>query len=152
VKTCSKCGKKITLLNRDLTTGLCANCARQQSQERKNAEKAAVEERQSAEQDRQSAEQDRQLEAARKKHGIPNTYPDGCPDCGGVLNAIALFGREEFNLRQGLGVDAGVQYYSAASNEQGFFTGRYSISGRVKASMCSTCHRIFLHGVPESGG
>ena len=145
MKTCSKCGKKITLLNRDLTTGLCANCARQQSQERKNAEKAAVEER-------QSAEQDRQLEAARKKHGIPNTYPDGCPDCGGVLNAIALFGREEFNLRQGLGVDAGVQYYSAASNEQGFFTGRYSISGLVKASMCSTCHRIFLHGVPESGG
>ena len=138
MKTCTICGKKVTLLNRDLATGLCANCARQQSQERKDAEKAATEER--------------QLENARKSHGIPNTYPDGCPDCGGVLNAIALFGREEFNLRQGLGVDAGVQYYSAASNEQGFFTGRYSISGRVKASMCSTCHRIFLHGVPESGG
>ena len=138
MKTCTICGKKVTLLNRDLATGLCANCARQQSQERKDAEKAATEER--------------QLENTRKSHGIPNTYPDGCPDCGGVLNAIALFGREEFNLRQGLGVDAGVQYYSAASNEQGFFSGRYSISGRVKSSMCSSCHRIFLHGVPESGG
>ena len=144
VKTCSKCGTKVTLLNRDLTTGLCANCARQQSQDRKDAEKAAA-------QEKQRAEQHRQLEEARNSHGIPQTYPDGCPDCGGVLNAIALFGREEFNLRQGLGVDAGVQYYSEASNEQGFFTGRYSISGRLRASMCSSCRRIFLHGVPDNG-
>ncbi|MBM79418.1 MAG: hypothetical protein CMJ78_02335 [Planctomycetaceae bacterium] len=145
VKTCSKCGKKITLLNRDLTTGLCAKCARQQSQDRKDAEKATA-------QERQRAEQDRQLEDARKSHGISNTYPDGCPDCGGVLNPITLFGREEYNLLQGLGVDAGVQYYSDASNEPGIFYGRYSISGRVRASMCSSCRRIFLHGVPESGG
>ena len=125
--------KKITLLNRDLATGLCATCAHQQSQDKKEAEKAAAEER-------QRAEKERQIEQARKAHGIPDVYSDVCPDCGGVLTTIALFGRKEFNLRQGLGVDAGVQYYSAASSEQGIFAGRYSISGDVRASMCSSCH------------
>lgn len=136
VKPCEICGKKVTILNRDLATGLCADCARIQRQDQKDAENEAAEQRQQQQQ--------------RDSHGIPNVYPNGCPDCGGVLNAIAMFAREKMNLRQGYGVDAGVQYYSDASDEQGFFTGRHSISGRIRASMCTSCHRVFLHGEPEN--
>lgn len=150
MKTCDKCGKKLTLLNRDLTSSTCASCAREEQQRKKDEQriKREAEKIEAEEQDR--IEKERRIERIREWHGITKTYPKGCPDCGGMLNAITLFGREEFNLRQGLGVDSSVQYFSDATAEQGIFTGRFSISGEVRASMCDRCHRIFLHGVPRS--
>lgn len=142
MKACGKCGKKLTLFNRDLTSDRCATCVREEKEQRKEAEKAAAEAR-------EQESRDVMAEQARKRHGIPTVYPEGCPDCGSRLEPISLFGREEFNLRQGMGVDSGVRYYSDANEEQGFVTGRYAISGEVKASMCTTCYRIFLHGIPR---
>lgn len=142
MKACSKCGKKLTFFNRDLTSDRCAACAREEKQQRKEAEKAAAEAR-----DREY--RNARAEQTRKTHGIPTVYPDGCPDCGSRLEPVSLFAREEFNFRQGMGVDSAVRYYCDANEEQGIVSGRHTIGGHVKASMCSACYRIFLHGIPH---
>ncbi len=85
--------------------------------------------------------------AAIPRHGIPNTNPDGCPDCAGPLAPIVLFAREEANLRQGLGINAAVVHYVGIESAQGG-TGRLKELGRLRASKCEKCHRIFLHGAP----
>ena len=61
MNTCSQCGKKLTLLNRDLTSGMCASCAKQQAQEKKDGgEEVVKEEEEHQQQQGQEQEQEEQ--------------------------------------------------------------------------------------------
>jgi hypothetical protein len=138
------CGASVSVWKRDLVSGLCPKCT-------EVARKAEVT-RQAAEVARQAAEQaaqaQRERDQAVARHGIPRVYPQGCPNCGGELAPVLLFSREEYNFRQGMGVDAAVAYYADPEAAQGLFTGRLPVAGSVRASKCNNCHRIHLHGVP----
>jgi hypothetical protein len=54
-----------------------------------------------------------------------------CPDCAGLLRAIMIF--DDDNQREFA--------YTAADA-----AGRMPIEGRVKARLCTSCHRLFLFG------
>jgi hypothetical protein len=139
------CGASVSIWKRDLVSGLCPKCLAAQQQE-------VEQQRQEDERQRQAKEQADTARAKRDtatRHGIPQVYPDGCPNCGGELIPVLLFAREEFTFRQGMGVDAAVAYYATLEAEQGMFTGRFRIAGSIRASKCDKCHRVHFHGVPE---
>src|SRR5689334_18306293 len=135
--TCAKCGEGVSLWSRDLGSGLCPKC--------KEAEKQAEASRKQAEALEQATRERRSL---ARQAGITSVYPKGCPDCGGELAPVALFARQEYNLREGLGTDAAVGYYTDSTAYQGLVTGRLPVRGRIFASMCEGCRRVYFHGIP----
>ncbi len=72
-----------------------------------------------------------------------------CPDCGGALAAIKLFGRGWKNPVSGAAVDAEVMYYADGNAQRSSFLGMFREAGTVRTTMCVGCRRIFLHAVPE---
>jgi hypothetical protein len=40
--------------------------------------------------------------------------------------------------------------YAAGDAHVGFFLGRFTVAGTVRARMCPACGRIVLHGEPKS--
>jgi hypothetical protein len=74
--------------------------------------------------------------------------PNTCPDCGGTLRPIQLFGRGPANPLSGAATDTVVAYYTEAGAERSTWLAMFQEAGRVHASMCAGCHRIFLYGSP----
>ncbi len=72
-----------------------------------------------------------------------------CPDCGGALVAIKLFGRGWKNPISGAAVDAEVMYYADEHTKRSGLLSMFEEAGTVRATMCSGCRRIFLHAVPS---
>jgi hypothetical protein len=78
-------------------------------------------------------------------------HPIVCADCGGPLEAVALFGRGPQNPLTGVAIDAALQYYTdAGANRTSLWwgAGMLTAKGTVQASMCTSCRRIFLYGIP----
>ena len=77
-----------------------------------------------------------------------------CPDCRGDLEPIKLLARTPLlegalSFPQYVESDGAVVRYAAADakrSDTGNWT--YRVAGTVKATLCSSCHRIFLHGEP----
>ena len=69
-----------------------------------------------------------------------------CPDCGAALVEIKLFCRGA-NGRTG-SIDSEINYYTDARASRSFFYGKFTEKGSVRTTICTVCHRIFLHGVP----
>lgn len=76
------------------------------------------------------AEQDR-----IRQRDISASLPP-CPDCGAGQIEIILFGR-----------NIAVVCYTDADASVGWASRKYK-RGKVRATICISCHRIFLHGVP----
>jgi hypothetical protein len=130
-------GQTTPIWSRDLASGLCKRCrdaeAKQQAEE--EIERARI-------------AQEAADERMRQRQGIPQVYPNGCPNCSGDLAPIMLFGRSGEAPLTGYRVDARVSYYTDPEAEKGFWSTRYEEKGVVRATMCQSCHRVFLHGFP----
>ncbi len=74
-----------------------------------------------------------------------------CPDCKGSLQSIELVARGP-DGPMGPPLEAVVRYYATADSERVRSGSESRIAGHVRASLCSQCHRIFLHGVPSQLG
>jgi hypothetical protein len=72
-----------------------------------------------------------------------------CPDCGGNLTAIKLFGRGWENPVSGAAIDAEVVHYAEADAQRSTFKSMFTEAGTVHATLCGKCRRIFLHGDPK---
>jgi uncharacterized OB-fold protein len=72
--------------------------------------------------------------------------PNACPDCGGSLQPVQLFGRGPVSPISGAARDAAVIYYTDAGAERSAFLAMFEEKGRVEARMCASCRRIFLYG------
>jgi hypothetical protein len=79
-----------------------------------------------------------------------HALPDVCPDCGGTLEAILLFGRGP-QSPVGAAIDTAVAYYARADADRGFWMRMFEAAGEVHAGMCISCRRILLYGVPNPG-
>ncbi len=74
---------------------------------------------------------------------------NACPDCGGLLQGIALFGRGPSNPLSGAAIDTAVLYYTDAGAKRSRWLEMLEEQGTVETSMCTACHRIFLYGIPR---
>lgn len=78
------------------------------------------------------------------------TSASKCPDCGGNLAAIKLFGRAQRPPLAGdISSDSEVVYYANPNAKTGLFLGKLKEAGTVRTTLCEKCHRIFLHGEPR---
>ena len=79
-----------------------------------------------------------------------------CPDCGGTLVPIRLFGRGPLNPFTGAAIAADVAYYADEPARRGKLLASiwkplmFKASGSVRAARCTACDRIFLHAAPAS--
>jgi hypothetical protein len=72
-----------------------------------------------------------------------------CPDCDGELQPIKLFARTPTKAGK---VDGAVIRYASAEAQRGkWLSATYDVAGKVRAVLCSSCHRIFLYGQPREG-
>jgi hypothetical protein len=78
-----------------------------------------------------------------------STRGNQCPDCGGSLKAITLFGRGPQNPLSGAATDAEVVYYANAQTKRSSILSMFDAAGTVVATCCDNCRRIFLHGIPK---
>jgi len=78
-----------------------------------------------------------------------STLENQCPDCGGGLTAIKLFGRGWENPVSGAAIDAEVVHYAEADAVRSTFKSMFTETGTVRATLCGECRRIFLHGDPK---
>jgi hypothetical protein len=69
-----------------------------------------------------------------------------CPDCGGELEAVTLFGRGPENPLSGAAIDAAVLHYADPDGKRGWAFGMLTPKGRVQSLLCTSCRRIFLYG------
>jgi hypothetical protein len=69
-----------------------------------------------------------------------------CPDCRGDLQQIKLFART-FIGWPGVGQDGAVTRYAIPEAKRNGLS-QFKEEGKVSASLCSSCHRIFLYGEP----
>jgi hypothetical protein len=67
-----------------------------------------------------------------------------CPDCAGDLQPIKLFARTMVGW-PGCGQDGAMTRYAAPETKRNGIS-QFEVMGRVSATLCSSCHRIFLHG------
>lgn len=77
--------------------------------------------------------------------------PSACPDCGGSLREITLFGRGMSNPLSGIAVDAAVVHFAAAQARPGFWLGMFDAEGTVQSLLCDECRRVFLYAAPYQG-
>jgi hypothetical protein len=70
-----------------------------------------------------------------------------CPDCGGALTPIKLIARTPVK-GQLKPSDGAVVRYAIPEAKRGWFVSQYDVAGRVSATLCQSCHRIFLYGHP----
>jgi hypothetical protein len=73
-----------------------------------------------------------------------------CPDCGDELQPIKLFARTMQGW-PGVGQDRAVTRYTTPQAKRDGLSW-FKEEGRVKATLCSSCRRIFLHGEPGDAG
>jgi hypothetical protein len=66
-----------------------------------------------------------------------------CPDCGGTVTEIRLIDKAHGGGHHDL-------EYTLEEAKRGLWLGRFPIEGRVAASMCGQCGRIFLYGIPTA--
>lgn len=78
-----------------------------------------------------------------------SVHANSCPDCHGGLEDIKLFGRSWKNPISGGAIDAEVTYYAAANAKRTSMLSMCEEAGTIRATMCTECRRIFLHGVPH---
>jgi uncharacterized OB-fold protein len=71
-----------------------------------------------------------------------------CPDCGGELAPVKLFGRGSENPFSGAAIDTELSYYTDADAQRGTWLGMFTERGRVRTTLCQSCRRLFLHGFP----
>lgn len=76
---------------------------------------------------------------------------DRCPDCKGSLQSIELVARGP-DGPMGPPLETLVRFYATADIDRVRTGGESRTAGHVRASLCSQCHRIFLHGVPSQLG
>ena len=69
-----------------------------------------------------------------------------CPDCNGELTQILVYGRGWQNPITGMGIDAGIGFYTDIDAERGAFTGMFKPKGGVVSFICGSCRRIFFYG------
>jgi hypothetical protein len=137
MSNCRKCGRQVSIWSRDLISGVCKYC--------RNAE---AKQQAEVEQDEARRAHEAANEMMKQRQGIPQVYPNGCPSCGSRLSPIMLFGRSGEAPLTGYPVDAGVAYYTDPEAEKSFWSTRFIEKGVVRAVICQSCHRIFLHGFP----
>jgi hypothetical protein len=80
---------------------------------------------------------------------VPSALPTTCPDCGGALRAITLFGRGPQNPISGAATDTAVIYYTDAEANRSPWLSMLDIQGEVRTLMCRGCNRLFFYGVPK---
>jgi hypothetical protein len=61
-----------------------------------------------------------------------------------------LFARGAANPFSGAAIDAHLGYFTDAEANRSLMLGMFKESGVVRATICATCHRIFLHGFPTN--
>lgn len=76
-----------------------------------------------------------------------------CPDCDSSLQPIKLFARTSIQRKYGAyDSDGAVIRYATGEAKRGkWFSWTYDVAGKVSAMICSSCHRIFLYGLPGAG-
>ena len=161
----------MSIWRRDLFSGMCRECRgqvaaeqeriRQQlaakwdrlrqeeeaAQERVNEEEIRVA-RELSRQRREAAMQEdlnQQFEKQQQEHSV-SLLP--CPDCRAGLVEIKLFGRSAENPLSGAAIDTAVVYFAYAEASRSWGFAMLKEKGNVRVTMCTSCHRIFLHGVP----
>ena len=147
MKKCPSCGTLVSIWQRDLFSGRCRKC---------QAHVVAEQERVRQEQQRVRQEEDAAREAAFQQElrgQLPKEQTQAsalppCPDCGAALVEIKLFGRGAENPFSGAAIDTAVVYYTDADASRSWWLGMLKERGKVRATICRSCHRIFLHGVP----
>jgi predicted RNA-binding Zn-ribbon protein involved in translation (DUF1610 family) len=72
-----------------------------------------------------------------------------CPDCGGEMTQIKLFGRSWENPLSGVALDADVGFYTDVEADRGTFTGKFKPKGTVESFLCSSCGRVVMFGAPD---
>ncbi|HEX8199838.1 MAG TPA: hypothetical protein VF590_05080 [Isosphaeraceae bacterium] len=143
MKTCTRCGQPASIWGMDLATGVCRDCLK--------ADRAAEERRRLDEEARWRASADEQLrvqEARRRKE--TEARLGRCPECGGPLHPIQLFGRGPTNPLGGAAIDAELSYYTDEDAQRSLMHRMFTESGFVLAAICSDCRRIVLRGQPKS--
>jgi|BarGraNGADG00212_1021973.scaffolds.fasta_scaffold38039_2 hypothetical protein len=78
------------------------------------------------------------------------TLTSSCPDCGGTLQTIKLFARGAKTLA-GIAIDTEAILYTTADAIRDGWSGKFTEMGEVQPLLCTTCHRIFLYGIPVEG-
>lgn len=99
------------------------------------------EERARARQKREAALQaefSRQLEKQQQRESL--SLP-ACPDCGAALVEVKLF-------VSGAEGDVPVAHITDGEKSPSLYFVRLKAIGGVQTTICTSCHRIFLHGVP----
>ena len=77
--------------------------------------------------------------------------PDGCPDCGGRLRPIKLFGRGWENPISGVAIETAIAHYTYPDAERSLLSGKFKPAGSVHAFLCTECRRVYLYGTPRPG-
>ena len=69
-----------------------------------------------------------------------------CPDCGGELTKIMLFGRGWENPISGMATDTELSFYTDDEANRNGLSGMFKPQGSVESFLCNSCGRIFLYG------
>lgn len=80
-----------------------------------------------------------------------SALPTACPDCGGSLKDVTLFGRGPANPLSGAATDAAVMFYTDAEAVRSPWLAMLEVEGEVHSMLCRACGRIFFYGVPTTG-
>jgi hypothetical protein len=160
MKKCPRCGKPVSMWQRDLFSGICHKCRTQEAaelerirQQEEAARQRAIDAQIRAEQDRARQRREAALgedlgQQLEKQRQLQSVSLPPCPDCGADLVEIKLFGRSGENPLSGAAIDTAVVYYAHVEARRGWAFGMLKEQGGVRATICTSCHRIFLHGVP----
>jgi len=159
MKKCPRCETLVSIWQRDLFSGICRKCRVQAVVEQERIHQEAEASRLRAIANQVKAQQDRdneQCQAAsqrefREQLQQQRTHSSAlppCPDCGAALVEIKLFGRGAENPLSGAAIDTAVVYFSDADASRSWGFAMLKEKGMVRATICPSCHRIFLYGVP----
>lgn len=76
--------------------------------------------------------------------------PTACPDCGGAMREIILFGRGPQNPLSGAACDTAVVHYTDAKATRSAWLEMFDVEGEVRSMLCRKCNRLFLYGLPNA--